>query len=47
MNKAIPVKATACFACTSFRVKAEDGTVVIARVNEFGIDARSEIVFVP
>lgn len=37
----------ACFACTSFRVKAEDGTVVVARSNEFGIDAQSQVVFEP
>ena len=35
------------FACTSFRVKANDGTVVIGRSNEFGIDANSQIVFEP
>jgi len=34
-------------ACTSFQVKAEDGTVVIGRSNEFGIDAKSQIVFEP
>ena len=35
------------FACTSFRVKAEDGTVVIGRSNEFVIDAKSQIVYEP
>jgi choloylglycine hydrolase len=35
------------FACTSFQVKANDGTVVIGRSNEFGIDAHSQIVFEP
>ena len=35
------------FACTSFQVKAEDGTVVVGRSNEFGIDANSQIVFEP
>jgi choloylglycine hydrolase len=40
------VQAT-CFACTSFQVKAEDGTVVVGRSNEFGIDAESQIVFEP
>jgi choloylglycine hydrolase len=35
------------FACTSFQVKAEDGTLVIGRSNEFGIDAKSQIVFEP
>jgi len=34
-------------ACTSFQVKAEDGTVVIGRSNEFGIDAKSQIVYEP
>lgn len=34
-------------ACTSFQVKANDGTVVIGRSNEFGIDAHSQIVFEP
>ncbi len=34
-------------ACTSFQIKAEDGTVVVARSNEFGIDAKSQIVFEP
>jgi len=34
-------------ACTSFQIKANDGTVVIGRSNEFGIDARSQIVFEP
>ena len=34
-------------ACTSFQVKANDGTVVIGRSNEFGIDAKSQIVFEP
>ena len=34
-------------ACTSFHVKANDGTVVIGRSNEFGIDAHSQIVFEP
>jgi len=33
--------------CTSFRIKAEDGTVVVARSNEFGIDAQSQIVYEP
>jgi choloylglycine hydrolase len=35
------------FACTNFTVKAEDGTVVIARSNEFPINANSQIVFEP
>jgi choloylglycine hydrolase len=34
-------------ACTSFRIKAKDGTVVIGRSNEYGIDAHSQIVFEP
>lgn len=34
-------------ACTSFQIKGEDGTVVVARSNEFGIDANSQIVFEP
>lgn len=33
--------------CTSFRIQAEDGTVVVGRSNEFGIDAQSQIVFEP
>ena len=37
----------AVLACTSFQVKANDGTVVIGRSNEFGIDAHSQIVFEP
>lgn len=36
-----------CFACTSFQVKAADGTVVVGRSNEFGINAESQIVFEP
>ena len=35
------------FACTSFQVKAEDGTVVVGRSNEFSINADSQIVFEP
>ena len=35
------------FACTSFQVKAEDGTVVVGRSNEFSINANSQIVFEP
>ena len=38
---------TACFACTNFQVKAEDGTIIVARSNEFGIDAKSQVVFEP
>ncbi len=34
-------------ACTSFQIQGEDGTVVVARSNEFGIDAHSQIVFEP
>jgi choloylglycine hydrolase len=34
-------------ACTNFTVRAEDGTVVIARSNEFPINANSQIVFEP
>ncbi len=34
-------------ACTSFQVCANDGTVVVGRSNEFGIDAKSQIVFEP
>ena len=34
-------------ACTDFQVKAEDGTVIIARANEYGLDAHSQIVFEP
>jgi choloylglycine hydrolase len=37
----------ACHACTSFQLRAEDGTVVVGRSNEFGIDAKSQIVFEP
>ncbi|MEI6226091.1 MAG: choloylglycine hydrolase family protein [Deltaproteobacteria bacterium] len=35
------------FGCCSFRIKAEDGTCVVARVNELGMEARSQIVFQP
>ncbi|MCU0641940.1 MAG: linear amide C-N hydrolase [Candidatus Margulisbacteria bacterium] len=35
------------FACTDFRVKATDGTVVIGRSMEFPLDLQSEICVVP
>lgn len=35
------------FACTDFVLKAEDGTVVNARTNEFAIPANSNVVFEP
>lgn len=35
------------FACTDFRIKAEDGSVLIARTNEFSVPANSNIVFEP
>ncbi len=35
------------FACTDFQIKAEDGSVIIARTNEFGVPADSGIVFEP
>ena len=34
-------------ACTSFQIKADDGTVVIGRSNEFAIDTKSQIVYEP
>lgn len=44
---ALVASQASAFACTSFTVKADDGTVVIARSNEFGIDAKSQIVYEP
>jgi choloylglycine hydrolase len=44
---ALIVSQAPCFACTSFQIKAGDGTVVIGRSNEFGIDAKSQIVYEP
>jgi len=44
---ALVVSQAPVFACTNFQVKAEDGTVIVARSNEFGIDAESQIVFEP
>ncbi len=44
---ALAVSQAPVFACTNFQVKAEDGTVIVARSNEFGIDANSQIVFEP
>lgn len=35
------------FACTDFIIQAEDGTIINARTNEFGIPADSNIVFEP
>ena len=35
------------FACTDFQIKAEDGSVLVARTNEFSIPANSNIVFEP
>ena len=35
------------FACTDFQIKAGDGSVVIARSNEFGVPPNSSIVFEP
>ena len=34
-------------ACTDFQVKAQDGSIVIARSNEFGVPPNSSIVFKP
>jgi choloylglycine hydrolase len=44
---ALAISQVPVFACTNFTVKADDGTVVIARSNEFPIDANSQIVFEP
>lgn len=35
------------FACTDFILKAEDGTIINARTNEFGVPPNSSIVFEP
>jgi choloylglycine hydrolase len=35
------------FACTDFQIKAEDGSIVIARSNEFGVPPNSSVVFEP
>jgi choloylglycine hydrolase len=34
-------------ACTNFQIQAEDGTIVVARSNEFAIPTHSQIVFEP
>lgn len=39
--------ACGAYGCTDFQVKADDGTVVIARANEYATDAHSQIVFEP
>lgn len=39
--------ACAANACTDFQIKADDGTVIIARANEYAMDAHSQIVFEP
>jgi len=44
---ALVLSQATAYACTSFQVKSEDGTVVIGRSNEFGIDAKSQIVYEP
>jgi len=41
------IAVNASFACTDFVLKAEDGTIINARTNEFGIPANSNLVFEP
>ncbi len=36
-----------CFACTDFRLTAKDGTIVIARSLEFGLDLNSDLMTSP
>ena len=43
----LPGIASGANACTDFQVKADDGTIVIARANEYAMDAHSQIVFEP
>lgn len=39
--------ASTAFACSNFRIKAKDGTIVIGRSMEFPIDLKSDICIVP
>ena len=33
--------------CTTFPVKAKDGSVIVGRTMEFGLDLKSNIIVVP
>lgn len=35
------------FGCTGIRIQAKDGSIVYARILEFGQELNSEIIFVP
>ena len=56
MNKLLVSVAVCCFlissmleakACMVFRIKAKDGTMIIGRTMEFGLDVKSNLVIVP
>ena len=44
---ALTVATTGALACTTFRIQAQDGTWIVARSMEFGMDLKSQVMLVP